>query len=130
MTEQNIPQNDQSIDPFQLALQKRQQAEKERENAKNNQQWGDYEQTEAVGLVQGKEVVGRIIGNPIEIRKQSTDPKLILQSEVVKDDKKGYWKIIQMVGFVYGQIYYKKEYIHWHEDKRGLAKFQKATESH
>jgi hypothetical protein len=93
MTEQNIPQNDQSIDPFQLALQKRQQAEKEREDAKNNQQWGDYEQTEAVGLVQGKEVVGRIIGNPIEIRKQSTDPKLILQSEVVKDDKKGYWKI-------------------------------------
>ena len=46
------------------------------------------------------------------------------------DQKKGYWKIIQMVGFVYGQIYYKKEYIHWHEDKRGLAKFQKATESH
>ena len=48
MTEQNMPQNDTSIDPFQLALQKRQQAEKEREEAKNNQQWGDYEQTETV----------------------------------------------------------------------------------
>ena len=44
--------------------------------------------------------------------------------------RKDIGKIIQMVGFVYGQIYYKKEYIHWHEDKRGLAKFQKATESH
>jgi hypothetical protein len=93
MTEQNIPQNDQAIDPFQLALQKRQQADKEREDAKNNQQWGDYEQTEAVGLINEKEIVGRIIGNPIETRSKSTDPKLILQSEVVKDDKKGYWKL-------------------------------------
>ena len=57
---------------------------------------------------------------------------ILLESNLAErtDQKKGYWKIIQMVGFVYGQIYYKKEYIHWHEDKRGLAKFQKATESH
>lgn len=101
MTEQNT----QGLSPFELALQKRQQAEKEQAEAKNNSgNWGDYEQTETAGLVNDKEVVGRIIGNPIEVRSKSTDPKLILQSEVVKDDKKGYsklnWPWVEKSGYI------------------------------
>jgi len=83
-----------SIDPFQLALQKRQQAEKAQAEAKSSGGgWGEQEHRETVGLINEKEIVGRIIGNPIEVRSKPTDPKLILQSEVVKDDKKGYWKL-------------------------------------
>ena len=95
MTEQNAVQSDSSIDPFQLALQKRQQAEKEKEESKNNfsGNWEGYEHVETTGLVNEMEIVGRIIGNPIEVRSKSTDPKLIMQSEVVKDDKKSYHKI-------------------------------------
>lgn len=101
MTEQNT----QGLSPFELALQKRQQAEKEQAEAKNNSgNWGDYEQTETAGLINDKEVVGRIIGNPIEVRSKSTDPKLILQSEVVRDDKKGYsklnWPWVEKSGYI------------------------------
>lgn len=79
------------MDVFNAALQKRKELESKREEAKSSWgSWGDYEQAEVVGLVDKKEIVIRILGNPIEVREKPTDPKFILQSQVVKDDKKSY----------------------------------------
>lgn len=102
MTEQNpVVQPD---DIFAQALAKRRSQAAEQEEAKNNQgqSWGDYEEVETVGLVTGKEIVGRILGNPVEQRKLPTDPKIILQSQLVKPDKKGYvklnWPVVEKSG--------------------------------
>ena len=102
MTEQNtVVQPD---DIFAQALAKRQSQAKEQEESKNNQGWtsADYEEVETVGLITNKEIVGRIIGNPVEQRKLATDPKIILQSQLVKPDKKGYvklnWPIVEKSG--------------------------------
>jgi hypothetical protein len=100
MTEQVTTQMD---DVFAQALAKRKQQEQEQEAAKNTSSWsGDFEEIQTVGLVAQKEIVGRIVGNPIEQRKNPTDPKLILQSQIVKPDKKGYirlnWPMIEKSG--------------------------------
>jgi hypothetical protein len=102
MTEQNT--TTQADDIFAQALAKRRSQAKEQEESKNNQgqNWGDYEEVETVGLVTGKEIVGRILGNPVEQRKLPTDPKIVLQSQLVKPDKKGYvklnWPIVEKSG--------------------------------
>jgi len=82
-----------AVDVFAQALAKRNQQKTEQEEAKNNQGSYEYEQVETVGLVRDKEIVGRIMGAPVEVRTLPTDCKLILQSSIVKADKKGYVKI-------------------------------------
>lgn len=95
---------EQSVNPaFAEALKKRQEQKEEQEQS-SNQNWSNfnYEEIETVGLVAQKEIVGRILGNPVETRKLPTDPKLILQSQIVKQDKSGYvkinWKMIEKSG--------------------------------
>jgi len=101
MTEQNTTQID---DVFARALAKRKAQAAEQEAAKTNSNWAgvEYEDIEIVGLIAHKEIVGRIIGNPVEQRKNATDPKLVLQSSIVKPDKKGYikinWPIVEKSG--------------------------------
>ena len=92
MTEQNqAPVVD---DVFARALAKKQEQKKEQEEAKNNQGWsGEFEDVVTVGLVKDKEIVGRIVGSPVENRTLPTDAKLILQSQIVKPDRKSYTKI-------------------------------------
>ncbi len=97
MTEQNVNP------AFADALKRRQEQKAEQEQAAT-QNWSNfnYEEIETVGLIINKEIVGRIIGNPIEVRQLPTDPKLILQSQVVKQDKSGYvkinWPVIEKSG--------------------------------
>jgi len=79
-------------DVFKLALEKRKQLESEQKTV--GQSFENFIQLEAVGLEQGVEKVGRIIGVPVEVRQKSFDPKLLLVSYIVRQDKKGYHKII------------------------------------
>ena len=121
---------------FEQALAKRDEQEKTKEEAKNNQNFGDYEETQTVGLVDKKEIVGRVLGAPLEMRNKETDPKLILQSKVVKEDKKGYaqinWKFIEKGGkyvpdpeWILTRFYNKvnegkwEKYADGHTDERG-----------
>lgn len=108
MIEQQTP----AVDVFAQALAKRQAQAKEQEEAKNNSGWtADYEDVEVVGLVANKEIVGRIIGNPLEAREKSTDAKLVLQSKIVKSDKKGYIKINWPIKEVKGKYVPDPEWI-------------------
>lgn len=78
---------------FQEALQKN---KKEREEKEQKRQGGfsfDYERIEWCGLESGKDVVGRLIGRPIELRKESTDPKLVYFSKILNDNGTGYIEV-------------------------------------
>jgi hypothetical protein len=80
---------------FDLALQKQEQEEKQKEAKKKKTSVGaDYEQLEWEGLVDGKDVVFRIIGNPISLRENTYDPERVFFSKIVRDDGKGYCHII------------------------------------
>ena len=92
-----------NMTPMELALQKRAQQQQQQEEAKNNAgNWGDFEKPETIGLEDKKEKVVRILGNPLEVRSLPTDPKLLLQSYVAKDDKSGYfqlnWPVVEKNG--------------------------------
>jgi len=99
-TTQNESNVSMSMSPLDMALAKRKENEQKREEAKNSfSNWGDLVYPEIVGLKNKEEVVVRIVGNPAEVREKGSDPKLILQSQVSKDDKKGYsylnWSYIE-----------------------------------
>ena len=79
-------------DVFRLALEKRKQLESEQKTV--GQSFENFIQLETVGLEQGVEKVGRIVGVPIEVRSTPFDPKLLLVSYIVRQDKKGYHKVI------------------------------------
>lgn len=81
------------VNPLEEALRKREQQKQEQEQSENSGNWGEYESAETLGLEDKKEKVFRILGNPMEVRQNPTDPKLILQSSVVKDDRSGYYKL-------------------------------------
>lgn len=83
-----------SMTPMELALAKREQQKQQQEEVKNNAgSYGDFEKPETIGLEDKKEKVVRVLGNPLEVRQLPTDPKLILQSYVAKDDKSGYFQL-------------------------------------
>ena len=83
------------------ALRRREANKKEQEEKENNfyQGWGDFNLEEYTGLENQKEKVIRVVGNPVEVRKHSYDPLVVLETKVVKPakdiktPKKGYYKI-------------------------------------
>ena len=82
---------------FEEAKKRRLQKEEE-EKFKSTQTYSDEfipkVKTEWVGIQKTKEIVGRIIGNPHEMRKNSWDVKIILYSGWLNDSKTGFVKII------------------------------------
>lgn len=80
---------------FQAALEARKKMAEEEEAKKNNTggSYGDYEQTKYFGLEDKKEKVFRILGLPVEVRKENWHSKIVLQSSIAKEDRKGYFKI-------------------------------------
>jgi hypothetical protein len=78
---------------FQEALQKN---KKEREEKEQKRQSGfsfNYEKIEWCGLKSGKDVVGRLIGRPIELRKEAIDPSLVYFSKILNDNGTGYIEV-------------------------------------
>lgn len=85
---------------FKKILEEREQLKKEQEEAKNstsNNTFTDYEELDFLAMEDAKDKVFRIYGFPFSPttleRKSEFDTKLILQSQIVKDDLKGYAKI-------------------------------------
>lgn len=83
---------------LQQQIEAKKRMEKEKEEAKNrSSSFEGFEEIPYMGLETGKEKAFRIIGEAINYeepkKRKSTDPKLILQSEIVKSDKKKYVKI-------------------------------------
>jgi len=78
-------------------IEEQEKKNKEAEEAKQRKVAGgggyDFEETTYFSLEDKKEKVCRLLGLPAEIRKNSTDFKFVLQSEVLKDDKKSYLKV-------------------------------------
>lgn len=81
-----------SNSPFEVAKRKREQQDKEKEARKSFTGF-EFENVSYYALEDNKHVSFRILGVPIEVRSCSTDPKLILNSQILKDDKKGYIKV-------------------------------------
>lgn len=77
--------------PFEKALEKRQK-EKEKNDKKGGDNNFQYQELQWMFLKADKESVFRVIGEPWPTRKKSTDTKLILYSEILKDDKSGYFR--------------------------------------
>lgn len=73
-------------------------AQKERERLQNTPEFTGYDipKPEFLGLEEDRDIVFRIVGDPIEFREKGTDPDYVLQSRVLRDDGKGYcyinWK--------------------------------------
>ena len=89
ITEQEVSQKAQEL--FELAAKGRavnKQAQEEKTNT-----FADFEEIEYMSLESKKEKVLRIVGNPMEVRQNAYDPKLVLETKVVKPDRKGYYKI-------------------------------------
>ena len=79
---------------FKKALQKNKQERKAEETRRNSQgNFTGFEEIEWCGLESKKDIVGRIIGNPIEMRKNSTDPKIVYYSKLVNDKGTGYIEV-------------------------------------
>lgn len=82
---------------FLKAKQEREARDKAAKDAENNTNfYNDWKPIKWVGLEDNKYVVLRLLGLPHEAPKEikkSTDCKVILQSEIKKDDGKGYTKI-------------------------------------
>jgi hypothetical protein len=77
---------------FAKALEERKKAEKQAAAAPQYQP-REYEKVEWLTLEDKKEKCFRVIGDTIESRSKPSDPKLVLQSQILKDDKKGYIKV-------------------------------------
>lgn len=63
----------------------------------------EYTEIKYFGLENKKGKAFRILGNTVEIRENEFDPKLILQSEIVKDTKKGYCRINWPITIIKGK---------------------------
>jgi hypothetical protein len=63
------------------------QKEKDEKRKGGNSNWEDREKIEWTGLESKKEMVYRIIGNPIIFRELSTDPKVVFRSDKIVTDK-------------------------------------------
>jgi hypothetical protein len=82
--------------PLELALEKQAQQKKEEEEAKErkrNTGSFDWEDVEYFALEDKKYKVCRVLGLPAELREKPTDPKFVLQSEILRDNKKSYLKV-------------------------------------
>jgi len=82
--------NDQNnvIDPFTATVEARDEQIKEE---KEKEEFSGYEEYEVLGLEDDKDKVFRIVGLPPGFRENPTDTKFLLQSKIMKDDKKGYF---------------------------------------
>jgi hypothetical protein len=82
---------------LELMVEEQEKKNKEAEEAKQRKASGsgnfEYEEVEYFSLEDKKEKVCRLLGLPAELRKNSTDFKFMLQSEILKDDKKSYLKV-------------------------------------
>ena len=79
---------------FEKAAEEQQRMKKEEEANKGGDFSGvEYTEIEYMGMENQVEKAFRIIGNTIEIRENEFDPKLILMSEIVKDDLSGYIRV-------------------------------------
>jgi rubrerythrin len=79
---------------MQKALEERERREREKKAAEDSKGSSfDFGSIEYLSLEDQKEKVFRIIGKPPELRDKPTDPKFVLQSSILRDDKKGYIKI-------------------------------------
>ena len=88
------------MNAFELAKQKRKALEAEREASKSNAGGNSnftFEEMNFVGLETEKEVVFRPLGLPFDPetleRHNDYDPKLVLQSQIVQEDKRKYNKL-------------------------------------
>lgn len=75
----------------------REQQEKEKEEKGSNKGFQsdiNFDEIAYLSLEDKKEKVFRIVGDPFEIRKTPYDSKLILWSQILKDDEKGYMHVI------------------------------------
>ena len=79
---------------MQKALEERKRLEQEQEIAKSNKGNFTFDPVEYLALENGVEKIFRILGNPAELRSKPTDPKRILTSKILRDDSKGYLKVI------------------------------------
>lgn len=78
---------------FQEALQKNKKEREEKEERRKGGFTGNFEQVEWCGLESGKDVVGRLIGSPVELRKKETDPNFVYFSKILNDNGTGYSEI-------------------------------------
>ena len=79
---------------MQQALEQRQKDEKEQKIAKENKENFSFDPIQYFVLEDKVQKVCRIIGNPIELRTKPEDPIFILMSKILRDDTKGYLKVI------------------------------------
>ena len=80
----------------QIAKKKQMEEDKKKKKESTGSFSNDYEDLAYLGLETGKEKVFRILGDPFDystLDRKPTDPKLILQSEIVKEERKSYTKI-------------------------------------
>lgn len=79
--------------PFEIALQKRKQLEEEKrhdeEKRKSKDYQKDYEHIEWLGITNEPKAF-RVIGLPVEVRKNSFDPKIVFWSKIVNDSGKNF----------------------------------------
>jgi hypothetical protein len=80
-----------------LMIEEQEKRNKEAQEAKERKASSssnfEFEEITYFSLEDKKERVCRLLGLPAEIRKNPTDFKFILQSEILKDDKKSYLKV-------------------------------------
>lgn len=98
MSEQtNFQPDAETQELFRQALQKNQKEREEKDLKKKGGFFANYEQIEWCGLENKKDVVGRLIGRPIELRKNSTDPNFVYFSKLLNDNGTSYseirWKV-------------------------------------
>ncbi|MFX0140058.1 MAG: hypothetical protein ACFFDN_40825 [Candidatus Hodarchaeota archaeon] len=88
--------NEETKQRFEEALNKNKKEREEKEN-KRKGGGGSFYSVEWAFLEDQKEVVGRIVGNPIEFRDKPTDPKMFYVSQFVNDKAEAYinvfWKM-------------------------------------
>lgn len=84
------------MNPFEKAKLKRQEMERqeqlEKEKKKSTQYVRDYEEIAWMGLTKEPKVF-RVLGVPYEVREKPTDPKLVLWSKIIHDNKKSFVNI-------------------------------------
>ena len=82
---------------FEIALQKRKQVDEEKKKLEEVKNSGNYskepkESIEWMGITKDPKVF-RIIGNPVEVREQTSDPKVVYWSKIINDTGKSWVNI-------------------------------------
>lgn len=83
-----------TLQAFQEALARRQKIKEQKDKPKFSGYTEDYEQPQWVGLQEDQETVLRFVGFPAETRRSPYHTKQIFYSQILKDDKKGFIKVI------------------------------------